>query len=104
MVSFQENAFSSQLVSFCESQIATVSITYVYLKLSGLFVNIKSMYVGFSGFLKHVGRFIRFCKWPVINYPLWMDYLHFFPDFWNQIAHLFLFWLTFNQSIVPFTA
>ena len=27
-----------------------------------LFVNIKSMYVGFSGFLKHVGSFVRFRK------------------------------------------
>ena len=38
----------------------TVSITYVFLKLSGLILNIKSMCIGFLGFLKHVGSFIRF--------------------------------------------
>ena len=44
-----------------------VSITYVFLKLSGLFVNIKSMHVGFSGFLKHIGSFIRFSSF--VNLP-----------------------------------
>lgn len=39
-----------------------VSLTYVFLKLSGLLVNIKSMLVAFSGFLKHIGSFIRFCN------------------------------------------
>ena len=35
-------------------------IPYVFLELSGLLVNIKSMNVGLSVFLKHVGSFIKF--------------------------------------------
>ena len=44
-----------------------VPIKYVFFKLSGLFINSKSMHVGFSGFIKHIGSFIRFCILQILQ-------------------------------------
>lgn len=44
-----------------------VSIKYVFLNLSGFFVDSKSVHVGFSGFLKHVGYLIRFLNLQVLQ-------------------------------------
>ena len=47
-----------------------VSITHLVSKELGLFVRIKSMQLGFSGFLKHVGCLMRLYKFrgTISNY------------------------------------